>query len=486
MKSARALPRLWPIVSAAFGPTALAYVVVAWWAPVPALAEWPFGLAMLVGGLVALRTAERLYQREAVLFDDEGLTDLHTGVRLRWDALSRIELMLVHLDLGEGRQLLTRVASLTGSAGHVRLADLGPGFAGRAGPIANLPSAGLILAVAAARSGAALGPPSWESGERAGGPEVVVAAPSAQARAGLAALGVKLVPKLLGVAVKLAKTIKPGAALATLGVYSLLWSWQAALALMVMVAVHECGHVYAMWRSGVEVRGIYLIPFFGGAAVSKGIAGSQANSAYIAINGPVWGGALAALCLLGWWATGSQVLGMMAGWGALLNLFNLLPLYPLDGGRLLGSLAHAGFGAVGSMVVLGSIGLSATAGYLLGFELLTLAALLGLGEWGSSVAAAPYRVGIELLDGRPFGVDEHAWFHDQVRVVELGSALPEAVAERREGHLHALAQATQADMTPAQGWLVLGSYLGLALALSWVLWVASGVEGAGLALEVLR
>jgi Zn-dependent protease len=487
MSSARFLPRLWPITSGAWRPMMLTYVVLAFFVEVPWLSDWPFGVAMLVGAAAALRQAVPLYRDEALVVHAWGLTDPFTGVSLRWDALEAIELSVVELRLSDDQTRALRVARLRGEGGEITFADLGPGLVNRVGPIANLPGAGLVLAVAAARSGADLGPPSW-SGQvvpKAASP-VVVRASGGQDMAGLVALGVKLVPKAGSIALKLLKTIKPGAALATVGVYSLLFSWKAAVALVVMVGVHECGHVYAMWRSGVEVKGIYFIPFFGGAAVSKGVAGSHAQSAYIAINGPIWGGLLALACLVGFWVTGSPELGAMAAWGALINLFNLLPIYPLDGGRLVASLAHAGLGPFGVLLVLASLGSGAVLGYVSGLELLTLMAILGLGEWGGHVAAAPYRPAIDLLDGRPYGVDEEQWFHDQVRVVERGASTPERVEARREGHANRLAHGAQVPMTGGQGMIVLAGYGVVVVALLAMLWLTSGIEGAGDPLELLQ
>ncbi|CAN0590937.1 unnamed protein product, partial [Laminaria digitata] len=153
-------------------------------------------------------------------------------------------------------------------------------------PVGN---AGLLLGVIAERShSAALYPATWTAPQdEAPEPDVAPNPPKVKFGVGMAALLFKAGPKALTMGLKLLKTIKPGAALVAVGAYSLMFSWKFAFALVLHVLVHECGHVFAMFRSGVAVRGIYLIPFFGGAAVSKGIAQTRWNSAYIALNGPV-------------------------------------------------------------------------------------------------------------------------------------------------------------------------------------------------------
>lgn len=62
---------------------------------------------------------------------------------------------------------------------------------------------------------------------------------------GLIIISLKVIPKAEGLALKLFKSIKPGAAIVTLGVHSLI-SWKFAVAIMLLIGFHECGHVVAM------------------------------------------------------------------------------------------------------------------------------------------------------------------------------------------------------------------------------------------------
>jgi hypothetical protein len=117
-----------------------------------------------------------------------------------------------------------------------------------------------------------------------------------------------------------------------------LLGWQLGLLLSVVVAVHEAGHVVAMLMTGVGVRGIYLIPFFGGAAVPRTAYGSEGRLGFIALMGP----GFSLIPTLGLWAmynaNGSLELLQAAQMFAIINAVNLLPIYPLDGGLVLNAL----------------------------------------------------------------------------------------------------------------------------------------------------
>src|SRR5262245_43247584 len=117
-----------------------------------------------------------------------------------------------------------------------------------------------------------------------------------------------------------------------------LLGWQDALLIAVVIVLHELGHAAAMRMVGIPVQGIYLIPFFGGAAVPKAAYDSQGQLGFIALMGP--GFSLApTLALAGlYYATGEAWLLHAALMFALINGFNLLPIYPLDGGLILNAL----------------------------------------------------------------------------------------------------------------------------------------------------
>jgi putative peptide zinc metalloprotease protein len=134
---------------------------------------------------------------------------------------------------------------------------------------------------------------------------------------------------------KSAKLLLAGASFAT---YSLLYSWQFALGIMWAIGIHELGHVWAMRKTGMPTPGFYFVPFFGGAAIGER-ARSERQDVFITGMGPTWGllGALPAAAL--YTVTGAPFWAAVCGFIGLITLFNLLPIYPLDGGRLTNSIA---------------------------------------------------------------------------------------------------------------------------------------------------
>jgi len=172
------------------------------------------------------------------------------------------------------------------------------------------------------------------------------------------------------------------AGLASLG-FKLLKSAKAfkailALALLFCLVVHEYGHIRAMKYFGMKTKGIYLIPFIGGAAVSDANLNTRWQQVVIAIMGPTWGLGLSCIALIGWWITDATWLAALAGFNAMLNLFNLLPIVPLDGGHILKSVTFSLHSVVGLLACC----LGAAAGvylcYLYGLPLLGF--LLGIGS----------------------------------------------------------------------------------------------------------
>ncbi|WP_341503229.1 site-2 protease family protein [Gallaecimonas sp. GXIMD4217] len=144
---------------------------------------------------------------------------------------------------------------------------------------------------------------------------------------GWAALGFKLF--------KSAKVIKVALAGASFASYAYLFNWQMAVILLAILVFHEYGHLKAMHRFGIKTKGIFLIPFFGGAAVASERFRTQWQEVYVALAGPSFGMAMCLAAYGLYLLTGSAFIGAVASLAAFLNLFNLLPIHPLDGGRVL-------------------------------------------------------------------------------------------------------------------------------------------------------
>jgi Zn-dependent protease len=127
-------------------------------------------------------------------------------------------------------------------------------------------------------------------------------------------------------------------ALASFAAYAFLFTWQFAVIILGMLVIHEGGHLRCMKHYGMKTRGIYLIPLIGAAAVAEGNFPSRRAEATIALAGPLTGAALAAGTGLLYFATRNGAFAAAAAWMALINLFNLLPVVPLDGGRVVKSI----------------------------------------------------------------------------------------------------------------------------------------------------
>ena len=127
-------------------------------------------------------------------------------------------------------------------------------------------------------------------------------------------------------------------ALASFAAYAFLFTWQFAVIIVGMLVIHECGHLRCMKHYGMKTRGIYLIPLLGAAAVAEDNFPSRRAEATIALAGPLTGAALAAGTGLVYFATRNGAFAAAAAWMALINLFNLLPVAPLDGGRVVKSI----------------------------------------------------------------------------------------------------------------------------------------------------
>lgn len=119
--------------------------------------------------------------------------------------------------------------------------------------------------------------------------------------------------------------------------YSWIYGWKYAAGFVALIFIHEMGHVFAFRLQGVKVSLPTFIPFLG-AFVKMGETKTVTQEAVGAIGGPVLGTAGAGLVYLGAEATGSNLMMALAYAGFLINLFNLLPVPPLDGGRITAAL----------------------------------------------------------------------------------------------------------------------------------------------------
>ncbi len=146
--------------------------------------------------------------------------------------------------------------------------------------------------------------------------------------------------KWLVLAVTKIKFVGAGlSALVSIGAYTVIWGWQFALGFVALLFVHEMGHVLQLRREGIPASAPFFIPFLGAVVAMKRLPDDAAAEARVGLAGPVLGslGVLAPLAL--WGMTGNELFQALAFVGFFLNLFNLLPVLPLDGGRAMAALS---------------------------------------------------------------------------------------------------------------------------------------------------
>jgi len=127
--------------------------------------------------------------------------------------------------------------------------------------------------------------------------------------------------------------------LVSIGAYALIWGWQFAVGFVLLLLLHEMGHVFQLRREGIEASAPMFIPFLGAVVAAKSMGNDAGAEARVGLAGPVLG-SVACLVPLGiWLATGEEFWQALAFVGFFLNLFNLLPVLPLDGGRAMAALS---------------------------------------------------------------------------------------------------------------------------------------------------
>jgi membrane-associated protease RseP (regulator of RpoE activity) len=200
---------------------------------------------------------------------------------------------------------------------------------------------------------------------------------------GIVIVFVKIIAKLLPKLMKVAKGLfglKAIGVAASVGLYSYLLTWQMGVALVVFLAWHEYGHLYAMKKCGIATKGMYLIPGFGAVALAAEGFKSGRNEAYIALLGPVFGLAMIIATLVLFFVTGNSLFAAMAGLMTFINFINLFPINPLDGGRVIKALAYSFKESYGFIFMMLSLILSAVLGYAWNWSLLTFVGIIGFYE----------------------------------------------------------------------------------------------------------
>ena len=149
--------------------------------------------------------------------------------------------------------------------------------------------------------------------------------------------------KLLILAFKVFKLGKFGGTaltmIASLVIYAWIFGWGYAAGFIGLLFVHEMGHYLAARRRGLAVGAPTFIPFVGAWIELKDTPRDAETEAFVALAGPVVGTLGAFACYLAAREYDSRLLLAVAYSGFFLNLFNLIPLSPLDGGRITGAVS---------------------------------------------------------------------------------------------------------------------------------------------------
>jgi Zn-dependent protease len=125
-----------------------------------------------------------------------------------------------------------------------------------------------------------------------------------------------------------------------MGVYLTLWGWKFAVGFVLMIYVHEMGHVAALRRLGIRASAPMFVPGLGAFVRMKQYPASVREDARVGLAGPVWGLAAALACYAAFAVTEAPIFAGLAHAGAVINLFNLIPVWQLDGGRGIRALAR--------------------------------------------------------------------------------------------------------------------------------------------------
>jgi Zn-dependent protease len=182
-----------------------------------------------------------------------------------------------------------------------------------------------------------------------------------------------------------------GTMLVSVAAYAWIWGWKFAVGFVLLLLVHEMGHVLELRRQGVPASAPLFIPFLGAVVGMKQMPHDAWREARVALAGPILGSLGAAAVWAAGEALDSQLLIALAFTGFFLNLFNLLPVVPLDGGRAMAAV-HPALWAVGLA------GLLALAFWHPNPILIIVLLLGGVELWrrwqlrGTPAAAAYYRV----------------------------------------------------------------------------------------------
>jgi Zn-dependent protease len=130
-----------------------------------------------------------------------------------------------------------------------------------------------------------------------------------------------------------------GTMVVSIAAYGFVFGWTFAVGFVLLLFVHEMGHVIQLRREGIKASAPMFVPFLGAVISARSLGDNALAEARVGLAGPILGSIASAVCILIWHATGASIWQALAFTGLFLNLFNLLPVVPLDGGRAMAAMA---------------------------------------------------------------------------------------------------------------------------------------------------
>ena len=121
--------------------------------------------------------------------------------------------------------------------------------------------------------------------------------------------------------------------LAFAGVYWALYGWTFAIGMVFSIYIHEMGHVLTLREYGIPASAPMFIPGFGAFIRLKQLRITPIQDSRVGLAGPIYGLGAAAFCLAAGYMTGAKAWDAIAHFGAVINIFNLTPVWTLDGSR---------------------------------------------------------------------------------------------------------------------------------------------------------
>ena len=127
-------------------------------------------------------------------------------------------------------------------------------------------------------------------------------------------------------------------ALISIGFYAIVFGWPFAIGLVALLFIHEMGHALVMKLKGIPVGSMIFIPMLGAAVMMNQMPKNAKDEAEVGIAGPIAGALAASFCFFAAQTQPHSVWAPLAYFGFFMNLFNLIPIVPFDGGRVLAAI----------------------------------------------------------------------------------------------------------------------------------------------------